>query len=129
MKSFNADITATVKPPKIDFYCGNHESTTVDSSTFSVGHYKNKTAAPAVYKTQFLMHSQDPYRPTSDPSSANNDLKGGLSTTTFGRGFQRRLESSISNPIKDLKNEYASEKSERSLIASKSRTETLLRVD
>lgn len=71
------------------------EFTSKGGSYIPLGKFKNKTSGQATFKNSFLSHS------TSTEIVQPAQFDKGLTQTRFHKGFQRRSESNIINPIAD----------------------------
>lgn len=99
-----------------------------------LGSYKNATAQPfqRSYNDTFLQHKSNniifhnDYSVTQKGDYSHN---GGLGDTKFGKGFSRKYETSISNPIKDSINEYKIEAEKRGEMLNHGRSQNLKRID
>lgn len=99
-----------------------------------LGNYKNHTAQPfqRSYNDTFLQHRSNNIIFHDDYSAAqtgNYTQNGGLTDTKFGKGFSRKYETSISNPIKDSINEYKKEAEKRGEMLNHGRSQNLKRID
>jgi len=99
-----------------------------------LGNYKNHTAQPfqRSYNDSFLQHKSNNIMYHNDYSavqSGDYSHNGGLGDTKFGKGFSRKYETSISNPIKDSINEYKKEAEKRGDMLNHERSQNLKRID
>lgn len=96
----------------------------------NLGHFKKHNPdASGVYKNTFTVHdtsTNDAYKHQVD---FEREVKGGLGSTRFGKGFQRRSASNISNPIRDERLEVSREKERMSQTLSASRSDLLKTID
>jgi len=99
-----------------------------------LGNFKNHTAQPfqRSYNDNFLQHKSNNIMYHNDYSavqSGDYSHNGGLGDTKFGKGFSRKYETSISNPIKDSINEYKKEAERRGDMLNHERSQNLKRID
>lgn len=99
-----------------------------------LGMYKNHTAQPfqRSYNDTFLQHrssnmiSHNDYTAFQTGDYSHN---GGLNDTKFGKGFSRKYETSISNPIKDSINECRIIAEKKGELLNHQRSQNLKRID
>ena len=99
-----------------------------------LGNFKNHTAQPfqRSYNDTFLQHKSNNIMYHNDYSAVQTgdySHNGGLGDTKFGKGFSRKYETSISNPIKDSINEYRKEAEKRGEMLNHERSQNLKRID
>jgi hypothetical protein len=119
-------------------------------ATFNLGHYKkidvlNAREKNNVFKHTFIVQvvttiifvassiliisTQDETNHESHGQQFAVANKGGLGTTRFGKGFQRKNERDISNPVKDVLTQIAADTETRKECLRQSRSEFLKVVD
>jgi hypothetical protein len=88
--------------PARAFAPGPKEFVSVHGATIMLGNFK-KTGDPKFteHKEHFVCHDSTSAAFQSHQSQFREENKGGVSLTRFGRGFKRRYESEITNPVKE----------------------------
>ena len=100
-------------------------------SYIALGFYKNKECNhDMVYKESFLTHL-DPIHNDKTMSRSLYMLENpqGINTTKFGKGFYRRTEDKVHNPLADFRKEYKKMSLERADSLQKIRTQQLIDID
>mgnify|MGYP003385438620 CR=1 FL=1 len=95
-------------------------------NNITLGQHKKKFAEKSYddFKTSMTYHDDGPR--SIDHCPVN--FEGGLSQTRFHKGFQRRSETNIHNPLHDQEKTYRTLSSQRSLEAIETRKNTLVKV-
>lgn len=129
-RSQSGMLTAADSPERLsrmEFFAA--DSSQPGSTQMMLGHHKNKAAFPSYYQQDALVHQNSTGNILTANSFGTHDQGQGLNSTRFGKGFQRRGEALIANPIKDMRQDYADDKAIKSEYFAGKRTENLKRVD